>query len=501
MHRLEDELSKLAGSDLYPFHMPGHKRQPDGACRTDITEIDGFDNLHDPQDLLLEEMRFAADFYHVRDTFFLVNGSTCGILAAVSAAVPRGGRLLISRGSHISVYHAACLRDLTLAYMEDPAGPDAPDAVLLTSPTYEGCVRDVGKWAEYARERGIPLIVDEAHGAHFSLHPYFPRSAVENGADLVIQSTHKTLTSMTQTALLHNVTGRVDSRALRRYLSVYETSSPSYVLLASITATLHFFADRQGRGGACLDAYAARLKKLRDTLSSLRSLRLLGGRDAVMTDERDYGIEGEPGAELDPGKLVILGGGKITGPALYDRLRREFRLQPEMKAPDYVLLMTSPADTEEGFGRLARALAAIDAELSAEEAGSGGERGDAREFRGRGAGRPAGGIPGRSGESSPGVIPERSGEPSPGVILPPVELRCGEAWDMPSEEVPLEKAAGRICADFVVVYPPDSPLVIPGERITEEITERILFLRARGITVSGTEGGTIRCAAAADPAR
>lgn len=197
MKRLEEELLRYAESDMYPFHMPGHKRRGNALFKTDITEIDGFDNLHDPHSLLLREMQAAARFYGTKETSILVNGSTCGILAAISAAVRKGGRILIPRSAHISVYHAAYLRDLTLSYIGEEPGKEEPDAVVLTSPSYEGCVSDIRSWAEYTKKRGIPLIVDEAHGAHFSRHPYFPESAISLGADLVIQSTHKTLPAMT----------------------------------------------------------------------------------------------------------------------------------------------------------------------------------------------------------------------------------------------------------------------------------------------------------------
>ena len=274
MRKLEEELNSLAKSNMYPFHMPGHKRQdadPQGgplcAARAwDITEIDGFDNLHDPSDLLREEMERAASFYGTKETYFLVNGSTCGILAAVSASVPRGGRILMERGCHISVYHAVYMRQLEVIYIEEPdvtgegkafenAAPF--DAVVITSPTYEGLVKDVRFWSDFAHAHGAVLIVDEAHGAHFSMHPYFPKSAVRCGADLVVQSLHKTLPSLTSTALLHNVSGRVSFSKIKRFLDIYETSSPSYLLLASITSLMH---ELEESGAHYFEDYVRRLR-------------------------------------------------------------------------------------------------------------------------------------------------------------------------------------------------------------------------------------------------
>ncbi|MEE3420051.1 MAG: decarboxylase [Lachnospiraceae bacterium] len=361
MRTLEGELMRHAASDVYPFHMPGHKGRGDEIQRIDITEIDGFDNLHDPEEIILEEMERAAAFYGTKRTYFSVNGSTCALLAAISAAVPRGGTLLMERGCHMAVYHAAYLRDLHLQYIDYPTPEDekmrTPDAVVITSPSYEGCVKHVEKWAAFAHERGIPLIVDEAHGAHFSMHPYFPKSAIHKGADLVIQSVHKTLPAMTQTALLHLCSDRVDPDRIQRFFDIYETSSPSYVLMASITRCLHMVSDPQSD---LFDRYVDMLKDLREKLAHLAHLHLAGGGSCILTSDEEL-PPFKAGTRVDPGKIVITTtGSALTGPELYDRLREEYHLQPEMKAPDSCLMMTSPFDTQEGFDRLLEALREID---------------------------------------------------------------------------------------------------------------------------------------------
>lgn len=470
MKKLEAELRRYANSDMYPFHMPGHKRRGDEIHQIDITEIDGFDNLHDPQDLILGEMREAAEFYGTRDTFFSVNGSTCAILTAISAAVPFGGTLLVERGCHISVYHAAYLRHLHLIYIEDPEKirekaedqekdvsfegrnkTDEPDAVMITSPSYEGCVKQVEFWAEFAHQRGIPLIVDEAHGAHFSMHPYFPKSAIQKGADLVIQSVHKTLPAMTQTALLHNVTGRVSSERLEAFLDIYETSSPSYVLMASITSCLHLVMDPNQD---LFDRYADALKMLRRDLSKMKHLRLLGGEKCILR-------EGEfppypAGTKTDPGKIAILTKGTtITGPELYDRLREEYSLQPEMKTPDLVLLMTSVYDTAEGFERLENALLQIDSETQ-----------DATSVKNTGMGEK--------------------------VVIPENFCTIAEAMDDPGQEkILLGDAEGRISAGYVIVFPPDAPVIVPGERYSRKIIAEIQRYLSEGLSVTGVRNGKV----------
>ena len=446
MRKLEEELKKYAESGMYPFHMPGHKRRGgDGALKgayaCDITEITGFDNLHDPQGILRGEMDFAARLFGARETCFSVNGSTCACLASISAAVPRGGTILIERRCHISVYHAAYLRQLTVRYLEEPAflagGAKAEemlaaaDAVVITSPSYEGEVKDVEAYAKMARAHGAVLIVDEAHGAHFSFHPYFPASAIRKGADLVIQSLHKTLPVLTQGALLHNASGAVRGEDLQYFLDVYETSSPSYLLLMSMTRAIHQIAEE---GSAYFDAYAAHLKSLRASLSGLAHLQLLPPGDAAET------------GRYDPGKILIstagcsseLSGEAFSGSMLSERLREAYRIESEMTLSEAVLFMTSPADTDEGFARLLRALRDIDASLS----GSG-----------NGAGR--------------------VDLPADGSALPPVRMTIAEAKDAPAERLPLAEAVGRVAADFIIAYPPDVPVVVPGEVLTEEAAAHV----------------------------
>ena len=477
MDRLSEELQKYSRSDAYPFHMPGHKRRGNPLFAADITEIDGFDNLHDPQGILLEEMHFASAFYQTEETYFSVNGSTCCLLAAISAAVPRGGRLMLERSAHISVYHAADLRNLELLYIDGPGvspPPESapaqkkPDAVLITSPTYEGCVKDLRPWAAYARKQNIPLIVDEAHGAHFSMHPYFPESAIRLGADLVIQSTHKTLPAMTQTALLHNVTGRVSGHKLQRYLDIYETSSPSYVLLSSVTSAIHQCFEH---GDRFFGEYVSRLRSLRSSLSKLKQLRLLGGAEAIISSDSEF-PPFAAGTSVDPGKLVILCRNLLSGSELYDILRGRYQLQPEMKAPDYCLLMTSVSDTDEGFERLQNALFEID---SLPEPGinsfpySAAACSDRLHLK-------------QNNVTSKPAFSSKSG---PKAALPPVRMRISEASEAACELLPLKEAAGRIAADYICVYPPDTPLFVPGEEITEQAILRINELLAAGLSVTG----------------
>ena len=289
---LEQKLNELEQSDIYPFHMPGHKRAflPfANPYAIDITEIEGFDNLHHATGILQEAQQKAADLYGAKKTYYLVNGSTCGLLAAISAAVPRGEKILMARNCHKAVYHAMYLRQLVPVYLypEDTAYgiqgqvtpqmvqkqlKQTPDirAVVITSPTYDGVVSDIQSIADIVHAYGIPLIVDEAHGAHFRFSDYFPVSAADLGADVVIQSFHKTLPAMTQTAVLHLCSERVSEKLIRRFLGIYETSSPSYILMSSLDACV---AKLEKDSGRLFDEFTENLEAARRQLGQRRYIR------------------------------------------------------------------------------------------------------------------------------------------------------------------------------------------------------------------------------------
>lgn len=222
---LDEALIEYGSSDIYPFHMPGHKRQRLGEfCpeEIDITEIDGFDNLHHAGGILKEGQERLASLFGSDESFYLINGSTTGILAAICGCMKKGGRILVGRNCHKSVYHAACLMEARAAYLyPEPTDfgiqgsilpeeaerklSEYPDvqAVVITSPTYDGVVSDIEAIAKIVHAHGIPLIVDAAHGAHFGFSDGFPQKAIALGADLSVESLHKTLPCYTQTAVLH----------------------------------------------------------------------------------------------------------------------------------------------------------------------------------------------------------------------------------------------------------------------------------------------------------
>ncbi len=437
MKSLLEKLQRYAASGALPMHMPGHKRNTQAfpwlgelGAGLDITEIDGFDNLNEPRTLFADLERRAARLWGAEESICLVNGSTAGVLAAIRAALGRGGELLLFRGSHRSAYHAAELVGAKLHYLTPALAPDCgiwgsvtaeevdralaahPGVRLvgITSPTYEGVLSDVKAIAAVCHARGVPLLVDEAHGAHLGFGG-FPAGAVACGADLVVQSLHKTLPSLTQTAVLHVSGGLVEPHEVRRNVAIFQSSSPSYLLAASIDGCIGFL-EREGNAQAA--RWLADLAAFRASLGDLKHLKLLTGGEAVF--------------DFDPSKLVLsTAGTALTGAALMERLRAEFHIELEMACDQYALAMTGMGDTADSLARLAEAVRALDSRCE------------------------------RAPSKAPGNIP-----------LPEKRLEIFEAAAHPGAFCPVEAAEGKISGEYVWAYPPGSPLLAPGEVIGAE---------------------------------
>ena len=400
---LSDKLEKYGKQGAYPFHMPGHKRRgfddlTNAIYESDITEIDGFDDLHDAKGIIKKEQEYAAELFGADESFFLINGSTSGIIASlltVSAKYlgtesekdrmgfgideEKDGYILMSETAHRSAYNGLILSDLKADKISpDPiegapfTGGISPDAVkealsekkyraiYVTSPTYEGIVSDIKKICDIAHENNIPVIVDAAHGAHIELFngqgalsvcdDSLPEGALRSGADLVIESLHKTLPSMTQTSILHVQGDLIKRERLRKSLSMIQSSSPSYVLMRSITGCLHYM---EKEGPALFDAYLKRLRRFYNETGELKHIRIFG--------DKESGYFGK-----DPGKInVICPGEDINGQKLHTLLKERYGIQSEFYKERYVLLMTSLMDTDEGFFRLRDALIDIDESIQA----------------------------------------------------------------------------------------------------------------------------------------
>ena len=498
---LLERLTEYAGSDAYPFHMPGHKRReiPDGIpggfpdpYGIDITEIDGFDNLHHAEGILKDAMETVAAIYGADRSWYLVNGSTCGILSAVFAATENGGKILTARNCHKAVYHAICLNRLEAEYLypeeitefginggiraEDVRKALEKDAmrcagnsgdvrgkitkiqvVLITSPTYEGVVSDIRAIADAAHEYGIPLIVDEAHGAHLEYADQchsFPKSALEYGADIVIQSLHKTLPCFTQTAILHVKGKLVDQDRVSRYLSMFQTSSPSYLFMAGMERCIRYM-DGDGRNE--MVRYEERLEHFMKRMEGLQVLEVLDWEIC-----RKYRTV----AGWDPSKIVVstMRAEDFHGEELAETLRRKYHLEMEMTAPEYVIAMTSLMDTEEGFERLGTALLEIDGALRhCVESEQQKEKGESK---------------GKKRCETPEATESKVSHPIRRMLI------C-EAMDADTERTALQDTVGKVSAEFVYLYPPGIPIIAPGEVFTDVIVEKIVAYKAAGLLVQG----------------
>lgn len=466
---LDRELYEYGRKKVYPFHMPGHKRRAvteylNNPYLEDITEITDFDNLHHVEGILKEAQEYAEKIFRTYKSYFLINGSTSGILAAVSACTQRGGRILMARNCHKAAYHAVYLRNLSPVYLYPSwnktlglnGGIDPKDveeelrihkdiqAVLITSPTYDGVVSDIKRISNAAHKYGVPLIVDEAHGAHFPFHDFFPESALYSGGDIVIQSLHKTLPSLTQTALLHLQSELVSREKLETFLGIYQTSSPSYILMGSISACLRYL-DEQGKKP--FEEFAVRVEKLRKRLKRLQNLSLAG---AELTGKGEI-------FDMDLSKIAIFEpGNPWGGPFLHKELREKYGLELEMEAPGYALALTSVMDTEEGFWRLGEALEDIDARLDRKDSAS-----------------------------SPGTEKDLLFTKEKKEEHPRQLMTIAQAMENTMEEWNLEDSKGKISGEFAYLYPPGIPLLVPGEEITETFLKKADSWKSRGIYLQG----------------
>ncbi|MCR4791690.1 MAG: aminotransferase class V-fold PLP-dependent enzyme [Lachnospiraceae bacterium] len=465
MTSLYEELKKYSESGIYPCHMPGHKRKdfgyfPAGFSSVDFTEAEGLDDLHDPSGIILDAQKKAASVLGADETFFLINGSTAGILAAVSACTGKGGRIILVRNCHRSAYNAIYLRDLVPSYIwpetveglsiADAAGTDevraaldaAPDAqaVLIVSPTYEGRLADIAGIAEAVHERGIPLIVDEAHGAHLSFAEGSPFDAIRNGADIAIQSVHKTLPAPTQTSVLSVKGDLVDREKLRRFLSIYQSSSPSYPFMAMIDGCIGYMAENAGLVPSLCDNF----EKLLNRLEVCDKLIFRPSVTELKEGRADYG------------KLLICSGSSgLNGVQIAGILRKKYGIETEMACPGFVLAMFTVCDDTDGFDRVAEAIIDLDGSLEAHGADT-------------------------ADEDLTNGYPKVSGI-----------MNLSDAIDSEKEDIPLERSAGRICGSLISMYPPGTPILVPGEEISEDARDFILNCISEGLNIKGIGDGRI----------
>lgn len=487
-NKKENLLDKLIGysqTDYYPFHMPGHKRQSIGLpdpYTIDITEIDGFDNLNHPEEILLDLNHSYRDLYQTDEAYLMVNGSTGGNLAAIFASCKNGDGVLILRTAHKSIIHALMLKQLKVFYQiphyengitmgfdvdeTERILEDHPEIKLMviTSPTYEGVLLNVNRIADVCHSHNVALIVDAAHGAHLGITERFPKNPIHEGADVVILSLHKMLPTMTQTAMvLYHKNPYVKKEELEESMRIFQTSSPSYVLMAGAAKCLDLLESKKE------ELFQNWMEQLEDFYEGVNNLgEKLGDNIEIMSPEN-----------RDPSKIVIMSRQpEITGNDLMKVLRERYHLEMEMAQGSYTLAMTSCMDTKEGYERLKNALLEINGMNLSEELGK-----EVSEKRNDFSSHE------ESVEKSDRVQYKKT-EVS---HLPEKRFELFEILDYQWEEIPYEDSLNRTVRDEVCIYPPGIPLVVPGEVMNQESLEKITYALGDGLHIDGVDkSGKIR---------
>lgn len=458
-------LKEYKAKEPLPFHMPGHILGR-GLCdelklagSLDITEIPESDCLHEPWGVIKEAQDHAAACFGADYSLFLVNGSTSGIHAMIQATVKPEGKLILGRDCHISAMNALAQINgepvfvspevdeknqiplgVTAESLENviKENPDA-QAILINRPGYYGTATRLNKISKLAKKYKMPLLVDEAHGAHFCFHEDFPEPAITLGADLCVQSLHKTLPALTQTAILHGSSkGLIDKSIVEKFVSMVQTTSPSYLLMSSIDIARNFM-ENKGR-----ELYGNLKNNITDFIIKLNESTCI---KRVACDYSDF--------DDDFSRIVLsFASTRLSGFEAEKILRTQFGIVPEMADLNNVVLIATPFHISEDFDKLLIALKIISEEFFVRKL--------KREF-----------------PYWPKKIPAR--------IVP---LR--KALFEKAEDIPFNESTGRVCGAYITPYPPGIPLVTPGEIINKETIDFVDILLRENCPVHGIQNRKIK---------
>lgn len=465
------ELNIISGIKQYRsevdtnFHMPGHKGKSgildeigNNLNFYDITETLGTDNLHYPTGFLKDAMDYIKESYGAKKSYMVVNGTSCGIISAIMACTNPGDKIIVQRDCHKSVYNACILGDLKLHYLYPEFNKkhglnfsislekleqmliDNTDVkmVVLTYPTFYGICFDIKKAAEIVHKYGKILMIDEAHGSHLNFcKDLLPPSAESSGADIVTQSTHKTLPCLTQGSIMHICSDRVDASNIESMLRMLQTTSPSYILMASIENAVHWMNEH---GEQRLRRNIDRFKKR--TLE-LRNMGINVLEDDFLISEGCY--------DFDATRAVIsmseLG---ITGTELQEILRYKYKIQMEFADLQYTVGYITATDEIEDIDRLFDAVKEIYIQESQSK-----EKKEIVQI-----------------------------EPFPQLQH---ERKMRKAFYAVNELTDIETAIGRTAAEFIIPYPPGIPLVCPGEIIIQDTVDYVKIMLENGINCNGVD--------------
>lgn len=466
-------LSTSAQKEHAAFYAPGHKRgrgvnpriqelMGNLVFQADLPELPELDNLFAPVGAIARAQELAAQTFGATQTWFLINGSTCGIVAAILATCGMGDKIILPRNSHQSAIAGLILSGAMPIFIEpiyDPhtglaynVTPEAvgqallqhPDtkAVMMLHPTYQGICSNLKAIAEITHSYDIPLLVDEAHGAHFAFHHDLPPSALSVGADLTVQSTHKTLSGMTQSSMLHIQGNRVCRHRISRALQLVQSTSPSYLLLASLDAARQQMATQ---GYDLMDQAINLAQEAGEKIGNIPHLSVLN-------------LEIQPGWEyLDPTRLTIdvsqLG---ITGFAADEILHEQLGVTCELPLLHHLTFIISLGNTKDDIQQLIQACQKL------------------------------------AQSSSPKSQISNPRFEIPRLVPHSVKVTPREAYFSSLETVPLEAARDRLCGELICPYPPGIPLLMPGEIITTESIEYLRQIVAGGVSITGCNDPTLQ---------
>lgn len=501
-HSILETVCSYASRNPTRMHIPGHKGRkavsPDCASvagspqwaaglldelrAIDVTEAPGLDNLHYPVGCIKDAEARAATLFGAAQTYFLVNGATSGIQASLLAVrmSAGAGSVVLPRNVHRSTVSAMAMSGLEPVFVwpqyepclggylpldadrlnetlngiaaRGSAGP--AKAVLVINPTYCGFARDLSELADLSHARGMVLVVDEAHGTHFGVGKGLPPAALSSGADLVTHGAHKTTVAFTQTGFLHvgpsspaDFPGLVS--AVEEALRAVQSTSPSYILMASIEQAIHVLGND---GGRWVNQGVETAMELAQRLSKIPGLAVAGCHPAA-------GLP--PGLLHDPGRVLVnLGGLGLTGPEAVAYLVQKWRVIPEMTGPEHVLLVVTGADGGPAIEAVEAAFRDLAEHFSISRQGTGSSE------------------PGSRQSSNASSLLREAPRP-----VRSMSLR--EAFLSRSRPLATDDARGKVSADTVVIYPPGSAVLTPGERIDRDVVEYILHAKRAGLNVLG----------------
>ena len=455
-----DALKNLMEENSVSFHMPGHKGKNtlinwgDYIPYIDTTEVEGMDNLLEPRGIIQDSQDYAAEVFGSKATYYAVNGSTGSIYIALATITKPGDKVLIQRNCHKAVYNALILNRIQPVYLYpnynenhnvltglypedvDQALTEDPGikAVVVTYPNYYGVCSDLKAIADIVHKHNKILMVDEAHGPHFTFNDKLPVPALKAGADIVIHSTHKTLPSFTQTSMIHVGTDRIDLNKLRDRYQLYTTTSPSYLFTLSNELAVSYMDSQEGR-----DRLEWSMKKVDEVIERLNKIP----RVEVFTgDPEDPTIYSKDNTKI----LITIDG--IRGSMVKKKLRTDYNIRLEMADFYYALILTSLMNDDEDYEKVIAAIEDLAKNCAYEE-----------------------------------INWVNVKMPTPKIIMRPADAYYGK-----KEQIKLKDAIGRVSAAPIIPYPPGIPLIVPGEEITQEIYEHVLFLMDNGIEIVGLMG-------------